>query len=144
MTRAATRGPLLSFMWRYHRLVYRLTDGRIGARTFGWDVLLLTTRGRKSGEPRDVTLNYLTDASAFVVIGSNAGGDRDPLWWQNLKAHPDAEVRVGTTRVSVRAREADGVERELLWDKIVARDASYAAYEGRTKRRIPVVVLERR
>ncbi|HAF12032.1 MAG TPA: nitroreductase family deazaflavin-dependent oxidoreductase [Chloroflexi bacterium] len=92
--------------------------------------------------PRNVTLNDLREGSAFVVIGSNAGDDRDPLWWRNLKANPDAEVRTGTKRFRVRPREAQATERELLWDKIVARDASYAEYERRTKRRIPVVLLE--
>ena len=64
------------------------------------------------------------------------------LWWQNLKAHPNAEACTGTTRFRVRAREARDLERELLWDKLVARDPSYAEYQRRTKRRIPVVVLQ--
>ena len=110
----------------------------------GWDVLYLTTRGRKSGEPRSVMLNYCREGTALVVVGSNAGDDRDPLWWQNLKAHPDAEVRTGTTRFAVHAREAEGTERQLLWDRVIQRDPAYAEYEQRTKRRIPVVVLERR
>ncbi|MDP9321339.1 MAG: nitroreductase family deazaflavin-dependent oxidoreductase [Chloroflexota bacterium] len=122
--------------------MYQLTGGRIGARLAGWEILLLTTRGRKSGEPRSVTLNFLRDGTAMVVIASNAGDDRDPLWWRNLKSNPDAEVRVGTKRSRVHAREAEATERELLWDKVVARDVSYAEYEQRTRRRIPVVVLE--
>jgi deazaflavin-dependent oxidoreductase (nitroreductase family) len=141
---AAQRGPLLRFLWRAHRSWYRLTGGRLGARLLGWDVLYLTTRGRKSGEPRSVMLNYCHEGTALVVVGSNAGGDRDPLWWQNLKAHPDAEVRTGTKRFAVHAREAAGTERQLLWDRVIARDPAYAEYEQRTKRRIPVVVLERR
>jgi F420H(2)-dependent quinone reductase len=77
-----------------------------------------------------------------VVIASNVGADRDPLWWQNLKAHPNADVRIGPKRVAIRAREAQDTERQLLWAKIVERDTSYAEYERRTKRRIPVVLLE--
>ena len=142
MSGAARRGPLLTLLWRSHRFWYRLAGGRIGTRLAGWDVLLLTTRGRQSGERRSVTLNYLREGSALVVIASNAGDDRDPLWWRNLKANPDAEVRTGTTHFKVRAREAQATERELLWDKVVARDPSYAEYERRTKRRIPVVLLE--
>ena len=142
MSRAVRRGPLLTFLWRAHRLWYRLSDGRLGAKFQGWDVLLLTTTGRKSGAPRSVTLNYFRDGDAFVVIGSNAGGDRDPLWWQNLKAHPDAEVRIGQKRVAVRARECHDTERQLLWARIVGRDPSYAEYERRTKRKIPIVALE--
>lgn len=139
---AARRGPLLTFFWRYHRFWYRLTGGRLGARIPGWDVLYLTTRGRKSGAPRSVTLNYFRDGDALVVIASNASEDRDPLWWQNLKAHPEAHVRTGTRRFRVHAREAQATERQLLWDKLVARDARYAEYERRTKRRIPVLLLE--
>jgi deazaflavin-dependent oxidoreductase (nitroreductase family) len=143
VSRAATRGPLLTFIWRAHRLWYRASGGRLGTRFMGWDVLLLTTRGRKTGEPRSVTLNYLTDSDAFVVIASNAGDDRDPLWWQNLKAHPEAGVLAARKRFTVRAREALGTERQLLWAKVVGRDPSYAEYERRTKRKIPIVVLER-
>ena len=144
MSPAARRGPLLTAIWRLHRFWYRLSDGRLGAKFQGWDVLLLTTTGRKSGARRSVTLNYFPDGSAFVVIASNVGADHDPLWWQNLKAHPDAEVRIGPKRVAVRARECRDTERQLLWAKIVARDPSYAEYERRTKRRIPIVALDPR
>jgi len=142
MSPAAHRGPLLTTIWRLHRFWYRVSDGRLGAKFLGWDVLLLTTTGRKSGAARSVTLNYFPNGRAFVVIASNVGADRDPLWWQNLKAHPDAQVRIGQKRVAVRAREAQDTERQLLWARIVERDASYAEYERRTKRRIPVVLLE--
>jgi F420H(2)-dependent quinone reductase len=142
MSRAAHRGPLLTTIWRLHRYWYRLSDGRLGAKFQGWDVLLLTTTGRKSGARRSVILNYFPHRSAFVVIASNVGADRDPLWWQNLKARPNADVRIGPKRVAIRAREAQDTERQLLWAKIVERDPSYAEYERRTKRRIPVVLLE--
>jgi deazaflavin-dependent oxidoreductase (nitroreductase family) len=102
MSGAARRGPLLTFLWRAHRLWYRLSDGRLGAKFRGWDVLVLTATGRRSGAPRSVTLNYVRDGDAFVVVGSNAGDDRDPQWWENLKAHPNAEVRIGPKRVAVR------------------------------------------
>jgi F420H(2)-dependent quinone reductase len=144
MSPAAHRSPLLTLLWRAHRLWYRLSDGRLGAKFQGWDVLLLTATGRKSGAARSVTLNYFPQGDALVVIASNVGDDRDPLWWENLKAHPDAEVRIGAKRVAVRAREAQDTERQLLWAKIVERDPSYAEYERRTKRRIPVVLLEPR
>jgi len=144
MSPAAHRGPLLTTIWRLHRFWYRLSDGRLGAKFQGRDVLLLTTMGRKSGARRSVTLNCFPDGSAFVVIASNVGADHGPLWWQNLRAHPDAEVRIGPKRVAVHAREAHDTERQLLWTKIVERDLSYAEYERRTKRRIPIVLLEPR
>jgi proline iminopeptidase len=106
------------------------------------DALLLTTTGRKSGERRDVALNYFSDGDSYIVVASYAGEDRDPAWWRNLKANPDAELRVGGRRIRVRAREADGAERERLWTRLVATDPAYAEYQERTKRRLPVVVLE--
>ena len=91
---------------------------------------------------RSVTLNYFKEDFEYVVIASNAGDDRDPLWWRNLKVSRAAQIRVGTRRFSVRAREADGAEREQLWAALVARDPSYAEYQRTTTRRIPVVLLE--
>ncbi|TMF57657.1 MAG: nitroreductase family deazaflavin-dependent oxidoreductase [Chloroflexi bacterium] len=80
----------------------RLTGGRFG-RIGPMDALLLTTKGRKSGEQRDVALNYLLDGDAYIVVASYAGEDRDPAWWNNLKAQPEAEVAVGGRRLKVRA-----------------------------------------
>src|SRR5439155_5788892 len=106
------------------------------------DALLLTTKGRKTGERRDVALNYIRDGDSHVVVASYAGEDRDPAWWRNLRANPEAEIRVGGRRVRVRAREAQGSERERLWARLVENDPAYAEYQQRTTRRLPVVVLE--
>jgi deazaflavin-dependent oxidoreductase (nitroreductase family) len=119
----------------------RLSGGRFG-KVGPMEALLLTTKGRKSGERRDVALNYLRDGDSYIVVASYAGEDRDPAWWRNLKANPDAELRVGGRRIWVRAREAEGPERERLWARMVATDPAYAEYQGRTKRRLAVVVLE--
>ena len=81
-------------------------------------------------------------ADAFVVVASYAGEPRDPEWWRNLKAHPAAEVMVDGRSLEVRAREADGARRELLWSRIVEADPAYAEYQRRTERRLPVVLLE--
>lgn len=131
----------LRFFWRLHRVFMRLSGGRFG-KVGPMDALLLTTTGRKSGERRDVALNYFSDGDSYIVVASYAGEDRDPAWWRNLKANPDAELRVGGRRIRVRAREADGAERERLWTRLVATDPAYAEYQERTKRRLPVVVLE--
>jgi len=93
-------GTALRVFWRVHRMFMRLTGGRFG-RTGTLPALLLTTRGRKSGEARDVTLNYLTARDAFVVIGSYGGEDRDPAWWRNLVANPEGRVLVGGKRLRV-------------------------------------------
>jgi F420H(2)-dependent quinone reductase len=134
-------GTPVRIFWRIHRAFMRVSGGRFG-RTGTMPALLLTTRGRKTGASRDVTLNYLRDGSSFVVIGSYGGEDRDPAWWQNLKANAQGGVLLDGKRTPVRAREADGAERETLWNRIVAADPTYVEYQQRTKRRLPVVVLE--
>src|SRR5712692_3631918 len=138
---AARMGTPLRVFWRFHRAFMRLTGARFG-KVGPMDALLLRTMGRKSGERRDVALNYIHDGDSFVVVASYVGEDRDPAWWRNLKANPDAEVRIAGKRVRVRAREADGAERERLWTGVVAKDPAYAEYQQRTKRRLPVVLLE--
>jgi F420H(2)-dependent quinone reductase len=134
-------GAPLRVFWRIHRGFMRLTGGRFG-RTGTLPALLLTTRGRTSGNARDVALNYMRDGPSFVVIASYGGEDRDPAWWRNLKVNPEGEVLLAGRHSRVRAREAEGPERASLWDRFVAADPSYEQYQGRTKRRLPVVVLE--
>ncbi|MDQ2912685.1 MAG: nitroreductase family deazaflavin-dependent oxidoreductase [Chloroflexota bacterium] len=133
-------GTPLRLFWRIHRAFMRLTGGRFG-RVGSMDALLLTTKGRRSGERRDVALNYLRDGEAYVVVASYAGGDRDPAWWLNLKTQPGAEIAVSGKRVKVRARESDGPERARLWTQLVGKDPAYDEYQRRTKRRLAVVTL---
>ena len=138
---AVRMSPSLRLFWRIHRVFMRLTGGRFG-KVGPLNALLVTTTGRKSGEPRDVALNYVPDSDSYVVVASYVGADRDPSWWQNLKSNPDAEVLVDGKHVHVRARETDGAERDRLWARVVAMDPAYAEYQWRTKRRLPVVMLE--
>jgi len=132
----------LRLAWRLHRWLYALSGGRIGTSVNGMPVLMLTTRGRRSGDLRTVGLQYMAAGPACVVIGSYVGEDRHPAWWLNLQAEPAATIRRGRRVERVRAREADGAERETLWRQIVAIDPGFAEYQRRTTRRIPVVVLE--
>lgn len=81
-----TKGPVLTFFWRVHRFLLRLTKGRFFTRLGPGRQLLLITKGRKSGEPRSVGLTYIKDGDRFVVIASNAGDDRHPAWWLNLQS----------------------------------------------------------
>ena len=139
---AARLSPALGFSWFVHRWLYRLSGGRIGTRINGFEVLLLTTRGRTSGEPRRVALQSLEHGDGWAVIASFAGEDRHPNWWLNLLAEPMATLQIGRRSTGIRAREATGEERAELWDRFVAVDDAYAVYEERTTRVIPVVVLE--
>jgi deazaflavin-dependent oxidoreductase (nitroreductase family) len=90
----------LRLAWRLHRLLYRLSGGRMGTRINGMPVLMLTTRGRRSGDPRTVALQYLAAGSALVVIASFVGEDRQPAWLLNLRADPAATIRRGPPRAA--------------------------------------------
>jgi deazaflavin-dependent oxidoreductase (nitroreductase family) len=133
----------IHLLWRFHRWFYRISRGRLGGRLVGMPVLLLTTIGRRSGRPHTTALTYQSDNTNFVVTASNGGARNHPAWLLNLRAHPEAEIQVEGRHVRVRARETDGAERERLWARVIRTYAGYAAYQARTSRRIPVVVLHR-
>src|ERR1700710_971526 len=97
--------------------LYRLSGGRIGGHIADAPVLLLTTTGRKSGEPRTAPVVYLADGGSISLINTNAGNAKTPAWSFNLKAKPEAEVEIGRERRRVRARIAEGAEHEDLWRK---------------------------
>lgn len=128
---------------RLHPHVYRLTGGRgpIG-RNFGVQNVIVTMTGRRSGKQREVPLFAVADGDHVVVIGSNAGGDREPAWVENLRAEPRATLRIGRDVRAVRAREAEGEERDRLWALAAAAYPGYELYRTMTDRRIAVVVLE--
>jgi deazaflavin-dependent oxidoreductase (nitroreductase family) len=106
-------------------------------------VLLLTTTGRKSGQPRTSPL-LCTQAGddGYMVIASKGGAAKHPLWYLNLQANPLAEVTVGRQTRQMRARDAEGEERERLWRALADLYPGYDKYAQKTSRRIPVVVLE--
>jgi len=125
-----------------HKRVYRLTGGRVGGRIGKLPVLLLTTIGRKSGRPRTQPLAYTRVGDGYAVIASKGGAAQHPLWYLNLRANPLAEVTVGRETRKVRARDAEGEERERLWRTLADLYPGYDRYAQKTSRRIPVVVLD--
>ena len=131
-------------MWILHRALYRVTAGRVGGSLLGLKTLLLTTVGRRSGQPRQASLYYLEDEGNIYVVASNAGSGRDPEWWLNLQATPDAVVWLGQERRRVRARRASPTEIARVWPRLVAMYPGYDEYRSRTERDLPVVVLESR
>jgi len=139
---AIRKSKAVELFWKVHRFLYRVSGGRIGGRVIGMPVLMLTTKGRKSGEPRSNVLTYVAKGDAFVVYASYAGEPNHPAWWLNLVADPHATVQRGQEVVPVVAREAEGQERAELWADVLRVAPDYAEYEKRTTRRIPVVVLE--
>jgi F420H(2)-dependent quinone reductase len=142
LLKAVGESPFWRVTGRLHAAVYRMTGGRVGHAAGRITNLLLTTTGRRSGEPRTVTLAYIADGPRFVVVASNGGADRPPAWWTNLRHEPHATVQVGTRTVSVVAREASTDERGRLWPLLASVNPFFAQYERITARRIPVVLLE--
>ena len=139
---ATRRTRTTELLWNLHRALYRASGGRIGGRVGALPVLILTVKGRKSGEQRAVALNYLLDRGAYVVFASHAGEDREPPWWLNLRDAGTGDVQVGSRHFRVRATEVEGEERARLYAQVVATAPAYAVYQERTKRRIAVVRLE--
>lgn len=127
-----------------HVRVYQETAGERGYDWRDAEILLLSTEGRKSGETRIAPLIHREDDGRWVLVASQGGRPEHPAWFKNLTAQPDAEIQVKADRIPVRAREAEGEERERLWGRMTEVWPAYDDYQRRTDRRIPIVVLERR
>ena len=128
-----------------HVRVYRETGGQVGHDwKQGSKILLLTTKGRTSGEPRTTPLIYEADGDRYVIVASKGGAPEDPGWYRNLAKEPDVELQVWDEVFPARARTAEGEERERLWKLAALQWPDYDEYTKRTDRQIPVVVLERR
>ena len=135
---------LLPWITALHCALFHLTGGLVGARLPGLRFLILEHVGRRTGTARETPLLYLEHGDAFIVVGSNAGEDRDPAWWLNLQATPDAHVRIGAVPVAVTARRAVGDEAERLWPVVYAGFRWFERYRAGTQRDIPIVILEPR
>jgi deazaflavin-dependent oxidoreductase (nitroreductase family) len=120
---------------------FRANEGRVGSSFEGVPLLLLHHTGARSGEPRINPLSYQRDDGRYVVFASRGGAPRNPGWYHNLKANPNATIEVGTDTIEVRASEASGAERERLYRTLAERIPQFAEYERRTARTIPVMVL---
>ena len=142
----ATRNAFTETFFKYHPWIYRKTGGRVLGKFGDSPVLLLNTKGRKSGLPRTNGVIYLQRGNAWAIAASWAGEPKHPIWYLNLMANPDVTIQVRDQIVPVRARQLEGEEREEVWREIVAQDSGFAEYERRTDgiREIPVVLLERR
>jgi F420H(2)-dependent quinone reductase len=124
--------------------LYRRTGGKVGGTMQGAPILLLTTRGRKTGKQRTTPLIYLEDGQQLAIVASKGGWPSDPLWYQNLKANPEVEVQVGPSVRPMTARTASADDREKLWPRLVKIYPGYADYQSWSDRLIPVVVLSPR
>lgn len=122
---------------------FRANDGKTSGPFAGAPLLLLTTTGRKSGEPRTSPVVYLEDAGDIVVIASKAGAPDDPDWFRNLVANPRVTVELGTDTFEADAVVTEGEERDRLYAAQAEKMPGFKEYEAKTDRVIPVVRLRR-
>ena len=122
---------------------YRATDGEEGHEWQGTVTLLLTTTGRKSGEPRTMPLIYQEHDGDYLLVASKGGWDKPPAWYLNLQADPAVQVQVKGDKFEATARDATPEEKPEMWAKMAKTWPAYDDYQARTDREIPVVVLER-
>jgi len=127
-----------------HRLLLKVSGGRIGWNALGMPVLELTTIGRKSGEPRTAMLTApLVEGDTYVIVASRGGDDTHPAWFLNLRDEPRVGVVIKGGPAETRlARIASPDERARMWPLITSRYSNYAGYQRRTEREIPLVLLE--
>ncbi len=134
--------------WHVHRWIVRASGGRKGLwrpRPGKWGTLRLTTRGRRSGEPRSVIVGYYEDGSKLITMAMNGWSAAEPAWWLNLQAHPDAVVELaGGIQRAVLGRPAVGGERERLWQRWRELNQKLDGYAARRPHETAVVVLEPR
>lgn len=128
---------------KLHSIAYRATGGMIGRRLVGNDMLLLTTKGAKTGSDHTVPLLYLRDGHRLIVVASYGGRNHHPQWYLNLVANPRATVRIGRSVERVEASTMGPDDRARWWPRVVEAFGDYATYQSRTEREIPLVWLER-
>ena len=131
--------------WRTHRGLYRVSRGRVGLwrpKQNRWGTLRLTTTGRRSGQPRSVILGYFEDGPNLVTLAMNGWADGEPAWWLNLQEQPVAAVDLAGGGGTVRARAAEGEERDRLWARWREIDTQLDAYAALRTTETAVVVLE--
>ena len=127
-----------------HVRVYRETGGQRGYRWRGTTILLLSTKGRRSGQERTTPLIHRTDGDRWIVVASKGGAPENPGWYENLLAHPEATIQVADQEIPVLASTAQSAERPRLWSSMAEVWPAYDDYQAKTDREIPVVVLSRR
>ena len=142
----ALNAPWVTFFMKWmgkgNTWIYKLTNGKLGG-TFGnAPVALLTTTGRKTGEPRVSPLLYLREGDRVILGASRGGSDKNPLWYLNLKANPEVSVQIKDEVLSLTARDASEAERAEYWPKMVAMYPTFEDYKSWTDRVIPIVICD--
>lgn len=132
--------------WSVHRAICRVSGGRLGLwrpKPGKWGTLRLTTTGRRTGREHRVILGYLEDGDGYVTLAMNGWAAPEPAWWLNLQAHPDAVAEVAGRTLPVRARAAEGAERDRLWALWQTIDRQLDGFAAKRPGETAVVILER-
>jgi deazaflavin-dependent oxidoreductase (nitroreductase family) len=138
-----TGSPDLSLLGAEHVRVYQETNGEQGYLWNGAPILLLTTKGRLSGEPRTIAIIFSRWGDSYVIMGSKGGSPTHPKWYLNILEDPQVKVQVKGDVFDARARTAQSPEREKIWAEALKTWPRYEEYQSRTERQIPVVVIDR-
>jgi deazaflavin-dependent oxidoreductase (nitroreductase family) len=133
---------VIKWMSRGNTWLYKITKGKRGGTFNKAPVALLTTTGRKSGQPRVSPLLYLQDGDRVIVVASRGGSDKHPMWYLNLKSDPKVSVQIKDDVQTMTARDATEEERAALWPKLVHMYPDFDNYQSWTERKIPIVVCE--
>lgn len=139
----ATPGTDISLLGEKHVRVYRETQGEQGYLWNGVPILLLTTTGRKSGEPRTIPIIFTPYKGSYVIIASKGGSPTHPKWYLNIQDNSHVTVQVKADVFKAVARTAQSPEREAIWAEAVKNWPNFDLYQTRTTRQIPVIVIER-
>ncbi|OBG39209.1 hypothetical protein A5672_15195 [Mycobacterium alsense] len=132
----------IKWMAKGNSWIYQRSNGKFGGTFQKAPVALLTTTGRKSGQPRVSPLLYLRDKDRVILVASRGGSDKHPMWYLNLKADPKVSVQIKDEVLQLRARDATAEEREEYWPKLVAMYPSFTDYQSWTDRVIPIVICD--
>lgn len=140
---SAGTGVIIKWMSRINAGLYKATGGKLGGKFLqGAPVALLTTIGRKTGQPRISPLLYLRDGDRVVLVASHGGRANNPMWYLNLKANPKVSVQIKKEVLDLTARDATEEERAKYWPSLVEMYSSFEDYQSWTDRTIPIVVCE--
>lgn len=140
---ARSTGTLIKWMSRANTWIFKKTNGKLG-NTFlhGAEVGILTTIGRKSGEPRDSPLLFLQEGRRIVLVASQGGRATNPMWYLNIKANPEISFQTKKEKLDLVAREATDAERDAYWPKLDAMYPDFANYRSYTDRKIPILICD--
>jgi F420H(2)-dependent quinone reductase len=132
----------IKWMARANTWIYKRSNGKLGGRIQNSPIALLTTTGRKTGEPRVSPLLYIREGDRVILVASQGGRDKHPLWYLNLKAEPKVSVQIKNEVLQLRARDATAGERDEYWPKLAAMYPTLNDYQSWTDRVIPIVVCD--